>query len=132
MSKLNGDSIIHFSYNLDTNNWADSQSMSTARYLHAGILVSTRILLMGGIGHNKTYLSSTEYFDPKNGESIAVAPMLQARNDFTAGIAGDFVYVMGGMVMGDNKIERPQDTSIERYSVEEDIWTKVIMTFKYD
>lgn len=103
--------------------------MSTARYHHAIIVVSKRILLMGGIGQQNTRLNSVEYYDPNNGESLAVSPMLQPRYGFTAGIARDFIYIMGGTVIGDDGILDRRDTSIERYSIKDDIWTKVIMIF---
>lgn len=104
--------------------------MSSARYSHAGVVVSNRILLLGGLDEQRASLNSAEYYDPNNGESLAVSPMLQARHHFTAGISGDFVYIMGGVVLGEGGAPNRQDTSIERYSIEDNSWTKVIITFK--
>lgn len=121
--------FIHSSYNSSTNDWVELKPMSIARSHHVSIMVSKRVLLMGGIGNRGTYLNLAEYYDPNNGESVAISPMLQHRSSFTAGIAGDFIYIIGGVVRGDDGIPHRQDTSIERYSIKDDTWTKVIMAY---
>lgn len=100
--------------------------MSVARGRHASVVNSGKIFVMGGIDGNEIYLNSVEVYDPKKNEWSAVASMLQERGWLVAGTVANFVYVFGGRGHTNPQYYSPTlFTSVERYSIEEDTWTKV-------
>lgn len=92
--------------------------MSEARMDHASTVIEDKILVMGGHGE----LSSVECYNPAENTWTALAPMIRPRSRFDAGTVNGFVYVMGGSI-DCNSIETV--ISIERFSLEANIWTLV-------
>lgn len=101
--------------------------MTTDRYGHATVVIRNKILVMGGQSRRNSKLNSVEFYDPERNEWNHVAPMLEARENFQAGTVNDFVYVFGGKLHF--PIRKLLLTSVERYSIENNSWTKVTNFF---
>lgn len=93
--------------------------MCVERYHHMSVVISDKILVIGG-----DYHGSVECYNPAQNTWSQRAPLLRRRTGFDAGASNGFVYVMGGSIR-ENPIETV--TSIERYSMENNTWTLVLI-----
>lgn len=95
--------------------------MECARYRHASTpLSSDKVIVMGGLGRDKAALRSVEYYDPIRDKWFSAAPMIECRYNASAGIASNYVYVLGG---DSSLVAAP--ASIERYCMKSGALTKV-------
>lgn len=111
-----------FRLNLKTGEWSEIAPLSVARYSAESVVISDKILVMGGTDENGNALNSVEYYDPELNKWYAAAPMLTPRFHLSTGVANGFVYVMGGYAKSD---WGPGLETIDRYSMEDNTWTRV-------
>lgn len=107
-------------------------TMNTGRSNFASAVLNKKVYVMGGMSfsekdNKKVVESSVERFDPlvqmynRFNEPVfeRMAPMKNARCDFTASVLDGHLYVVGGQF--DNK----PVTSIERYNEETNTWQEI-------
>lgn len=73
---------------------------------------------MGGFSIRGGCRNSVELYDPEKNEWSILTPLLQPRCNFQTATVDDFVYVFGGQ-------RNLLLTTVERYTIEDDSWTKV-------
>jgi hypothetical protein len=83
------------------NDFSNTGSMITARFLHRAILLANgKALVAGGYGNNNSVLSSAELFDPATGLWTNTGSMGSARQRYRAtALVNGKVLVSGGEAM---------------------------------
>lgn len=106
-------------YNLENDDWVRLTPMLQPREKFACTTTANRILVLGGSAEGKV-LESVEYYVSSQNKWFFAAPMLQPRENFEVAVLNEFVYILGGT----NNF-KCWVTTIDRYSIQNDSWTKV-------
>jgi hypothetical protein len=109
-----------YRFNTETNEWATLAPMPEAKSRHSVSVLDGLIYMMGGIDEHYNTVSSVHRFDPLANIWSAVAPMSVARSMFGSFVLGGSIYAVGGFGGGRGF------SSMERYSLASDRWSKVI------
>lgn len=112
---------------MEADTWTELPPMLFARLYHRCAEIEGKILVMGGVDADEHVLTSVEYYDPILNQWFTVAPMLSARQWFYTGVSNGFVYVMGGEEFPTYQ----KITSIEKYSMHDNNWTRVSTINKF-
>ncbi|WP_430816954.1 Kelch repeat-containing protein [Carboxylicivirga sp. RSCT41] len=84
-----------WSYNLDTQEWADLKPLNTPRIGCAFGTVDNHLIITGGI-YNGNYLSSTELYSPKDNTWFDVSDQIKAPSFSMRGNEVNGVFIMTG------------------------------------
>lgn len=116
-----------------TQSWEFVGRLNTPRAFHQAVAHSGQIIVMGGLTEDSRFLqrtitASVEVFDLKTGRSVNTTPMSQPRSNFSAGLIGGRIIVVGGLGSifgGDSVLD-----GVEEYNPNTEVWdtSKLPMT----
>jgi N-acetylneuraminic acid mutarotase len=96
---------------------AENWTLNPPRLMMSSVVTDDAIFTLGGLFWDP--IRRTERFTPKAGVEL-MSDMPEARYNFTASVAADTIYVIGGLTAGSNDINVSPTTL--KYSIDKDVW----------
>jgi N-acetylneuraminic acid mutarotase len=112
----------------DTSNdaWETNASMPTGRFRLTAGAVNGKIYAIGGCNVSngtRQELDTVEEYDPANDTWTAKTPMPTARDGLASGVVNGKIYIIGGIVSGEDFGSSIISDAAEEYDPATDIWT---------